>query len=783
MSAHPLIGRRRFVAACISPYPDESLLGFVTRGLRLTAVRQLKAGLKAAGAARPEPVAIATTLSDPAQIASLAEAFGCDPEDIRTRIYAPGTFDHSTTDTLNFFGTKIRWQYLETKIRRVAPRALQAEPYHRAPWQFRPFSFYASTRELLLDTCPICNRKLGWRRAQGPTMCDRCVDEDGLANVDLRDFPQALVEVDDPEALDFVAGLVDPLPERKALARRLLPASWHNVSNAAVFESVMALASGLTMDPAASKTAQGRVKHNDDFQRLTPDMLALAGRAIIGGEKGFAALADRYRADMDKRPRFYGRRKEVGPLAYLGYDRHIDPEAKTLLEASVDANMKFTSRAHSLRTGDDADGLYLSIDGFANEFKVRPSILRRLAHSGQVSVIKATNARLSPVRMAISDVKPLLGQLRNAIGENEAAGHLGLPVHVMASLADRKLIDRLQGPVVGLVPGNAGYTKSSVHDLLERLWRRSGGDAPEGAVPLITAARSIGPGEAPWAAIISAILAGRVQVFADAGERKSIRYALAVTDVGKLVDVVRGHLGHAGDDRRPKWIGNATAAEMLKTTEVFVWRLAKLRPDILTSHANGYTPFRWDDVARVAQTYIFVPEVMDRGDMKARRACGWLKSQGIKPAFSLQDNKDFAFRREDVEPLLARQAAGDVQRVAALPAEAGDLRTRLVKAVASGAEIKATAKKLGVDYRVAVRWMTKWRATGVLKPEKMGKKSPLDCEVEWLRNLVASEPDISLSHIQEKLAERGVRRSPTAIWNCLERNGIELGGRRRRNAA
>jgi hypothetical protein len=166
VSAHPLIGRRRFVAACISPYPDESLLGFVTRGLRLTAVRQLKAGLKAAGAARPEPVAIATTLSDPAQIASLAEAFGCDPEDIRTRIYAPGTFDHSTTDTLNFFGTKIRWQYLETKIRRVAPRALQAEPYHRAPWQFRPFSFYASTRELLLDTCPICNRK-GRRCATG----------------------------------------------------------------------------------------------------------------------------------------------------------------------------------------------------------------------------------------------------------------------------------------------------------------------------------------------------------------------------------------------------------------------------------------------------------------------------------------------------------------------------------------------------------------------------------------------------------------------------------------
>jgi hypothetical protein len=42
--------------------------------------------------------------------------------------------------------------------------------------------------------------------------------------------------------------------------------------------------------------------------------------------------------------------------------------------------------------------------------------------------------------------------LRDAIGENEAAGLLGLPVHVLTSLADRELLDRLRGPVVALVP-------------------------------------------------------------------------------------------------------------------------------------------------------------------------------------------------------------------------------------------------------------------------------------------------------------------------------------------
>jgi hypothetical protein len=74
--------------------------------------------------------------------------------------------------------------------------------------------------------------------------------------------------------------------------------------------------------------------------------------------------------------------------------------------------LRFTSRAHSLRTGEDADNAYLSIDGFAAEFDVRPSILRRLARSGLVTVIRAEDAKRSPVRMSLADVKPLLKQLR-----------------------------------------------------------------------------------------------------------------------------------------------------------------------------------------------------------------------------------------------------------------------------------------------------------------------------------------------------------------------------------
>jgi hypothetical protein len=59
-------------------------------------------------------------------------------------------------------------------------------------------------------------------------------------------------------------------------------------------------------------------------------------------------------------------------------------------------------------------------------------------------------------------------------------------------------------------------------------------------------------------------------------------------------------------------------------------------------------------------------------------------------------------------------------------------------------------------------------------------KSPLDQQVDFVRQLIAKTPDISLLDIKDALEQRGVKRSPTAIWNCLERHDIEPGGRRKR---
>lgn len=760
---------KKFIATVGPPHLDESLRGYLGRALSVTAIRNVATMLKIADATKPNAVSLATTLTDEGEIERIATLIGCTPEDIVSRTYRTGEFAHSGSESIDFCGTQVRLHFRETKFRRVSPRALEIDPYHRAIWELRPIAFDPQTKEKLLSACPACDRKLGWLRADVPTLCDKC-------DTDLRDFPQPVSPVDDEEAYRFVTGLVDPDPGKKELARRLLPEAWRGFANGALFETAIALASGLTLDPSRGVSAQGRSKHSEQFEALTPELLALAGRAIIGGENGFATLCHRYRADMEKRPRHYGRRKELGPLAYITYDKHIEPKIRDLLGGLIDGNMKFTSRAHSLRTGDDADDAYLSIDAFANEFDVRPSILRRLAQSGMVTVIKSTDAKRSPVRMRIAEVKPLLEQLKDAIGENEAAGLLGLPVSVLPGLADRGLIRRLEGAVVGLVPGNAGFAKSSVEELMEKIW--SAARPVRGKCRSIAvAARPFGEGATPWAAVISAIVSGDVEVF-DTGARRNIRFSLAVEDTASFVAGVRKHLhGAAAGHELPEWIAHPTAAEILQVNEAFLSRLAHAMPDLLPQRGPGYTPYAARDVHALAATYIFVPEIARRGDMHPRRAVSWLRSKGVQPAVALQENRDFGYLRSATDPLLG-ELAGETARMKASLADSGDsVRIKLIAAVAAGAGPKATAEKMGVPYREAQRWIEAWRERGAVAPRKFGYRSKLDDHADFLRELVTERPTIKLGEIHAAITGRGVKTSQTSVWNALARFGIEFAGR------
>jgi transposase len=294
------------------------------------------------------------------------------------------------------------------------------------------------------------------------------------------------------------------------------------------------------------------------------------------------------------------------------------------------------------------------------------------------------------------------------------------------------------------------------------------------------AVRSIDCPVAPWDAVISAIVDGDVEVYAYPAKRLNVRNGLAVADIPAFVRAVTKRMPKKDDDSQVEWVGANTVSEILKVTEIFVYRLVERRPDVLKRKRNGYTPFLLADVRKLANEYIFVPEICERGGGHARRMCRWLRDRGVGPAISLQKNRDFGFRRREVEKHLTEQAAVHARRVADLAKAPDNERTRLIRAVEAGTSIHVAAKSVGMPYKRALICIDRWRDTGDWMLGKGGVQSPLDQHEEWLRHLIAKDPQLSLAEIRKALKEgRQVSTNDASLLKWLDRQGIALARRRR----
>ncbi|MBY3568951.1 hypothetical protein [Rhizobium laguerreae] len=180
-------------------------------------------------------------------------------------------------DWVRYFGFNIRRGHL-AKERRVAPRSLRMVDCLEAVWSLRPLAFDLKTRESLLGHCPVCERSLGWRRTYGPSFCDRCprADDPFRGGVDLRDFPQPLVDVTDDEAIEMVAGRLDPASLRSVS----LHTDMEEWSGGEIFQLTVEIANRLEGNPAGwGKPLQAR-------------SIERAGRAILEWPDGLQELGD-----------------------------------------------------------------------------------------------------------------------------------------------------------------------------------------------------------------------------------------------------------------------------------------------------------------------------------------------------------------------------------------------------------------------------------------------------------------------------------------------------------
>jgi transposase len=104
-----------------------------------------------------------------------------------------------------------------------------------------------------------------------------------------------------------------------------------------------------------------------------------------------------------------------------------------------------------------------------------------------------------------------------------------------------------------------------------------------------------------------------------------------------------------------------------------------------------------------------------------------------------------------------------------------DLRVRAVAIVEAGESAREAARVLGIAASTAIRWLGRWTATGSVaaKPGTGHSRSPLEEHRQWLLELVAAEPDLTLAEIRVRLrSDRKVKAAMSSIWRFYERHGI-----------
>jgi len=624
-----------------APIIGESFLGLVARAADRNGFPGLSKVISFADIGTGTPESLPSIEADVAQrVAFLVKV---PVEEVLLRTHPNVHRSDVKGDFIDFFGIPLRARYREKSRRRISPRALAISLHHRAIHDLRPFSFCPETFELLIDACPVCHKTLRWFRTKGIASCEHCVGDDDNSLVDLRDFPQPLVQVWDEAALRFSSDLINPDPALRAKALRNVDPRLAGFGAGDLFELVIRLAQASGTPPTAHYMELRRLKNRSDFEFLTPDLLARAGRAVMGWSTGFQALADGMRAEAEARPGHYGVTKELGALRLLVRQNALPEGIRALVREAIATDMAHTAhnpgapRRRALRHRPDL------IDSLAaaERLGVKAGLLGRLARHEDVAVIR-TQGQRAPVLFQAKQIEMIRAVRRDMIDAPKAARLTGLPVRALEALADVGMVQRVEGPALALVTDRVHYRLGSLQDLLVATERACCAECGEGWQRLDGAMRRLPPGEKPWTALVQALNKGQMPAYA--GEGDEGLFARLNVPIGRLMTLVKVAEPEAGG-----------AAETLSYREAATV-IGLSVPTVSWLVAAGLIPTSGDHdrrlttaaVRRFNDEYVPTREVARQLKIHPSRVRRVLASQGIEPACALRDGMRLIWRRSDL---------------------------------------------------------------------------------------------------------------------------------------
>ncbi|WMT87490.1 hypothetical protein NO932_02495 [Pelagibacterium sp. 26DY04] len=631
----------------VTPAPDEHISGLVARAAGLNVYPHATDVLKLAGmgAYRPETLPI----RDPETAIQLADILGTTPDKLRPLYYLPA--DHRS---IEFFGVKLRSVLRETRKRRVSPRALQNAAYIRAVWSVRPLSFDPATKEMLIAACPVCGNSLGFSRTWGVEFCEHCLGADSFglpaSTVDLRDFPQPLVEVNDVEALDFVTDLVNPMPvdTDRGLAR--LPDEVRALGPSQLFELILVIASALDFE-RNGQLAKGEIPHVISIPtELSPSDLARAGRTLMDWPKGFHALCEEAGAKAGKRDLAFGYYKEFGAFSKLPKHHALEQQARELVD--VELNNLFTSRRpaeHFARksTRELPVGDYVCTRQIIKHTPVSQKIIKRLADHPDITTFRHGNDPLSPFYFWKGEIEPLLVRYLDMMSEASVGVLLGLPPDGVRDC--KSLYFAQHSGIAAEIAGEGNfYSKRDVTEFADGLQDHLVlKKPPKGYVRFSDALLMFPAGRRPWQPLIEAMIFEPLDAVLKTRRSKNILSAIWLKDVDKVYDQIRRE-----QLELPRYdidsVSTGSAILMLGISNYYVLG-ACVEAGLIEMNGNtvGY-----QSALDFASRFIFANEAAVRSGNSSEFVGAWLKERDVFPAHDFQMKGGVVYDREKVEEVL-----------------------------------------------------------------------------------------------------------------------------------
>ncbi|ANP85980.1 hypothetical protein BA011_09715 [Rhizobium leguminosarum] len=325
---HALAGRK--LAVSVQPMPGEGAADLILRASALNAYHYPFEIMKIIGGKREQRFSHYGVAKWGLTLDGLGDLLGTrkGQSDI-----APLLYPSTGRDSFDFFSSNLPYHQL-IGHRRVAPTFLKYGGYQKAIWHIKSLTFDPSTFETLLDKCPVCRARLTFVSTKGICSCHKCFDPNDRrkASVDLRDYPQPIVEFDDEEAVRFVTDLIDP--ERVDRGRAALHPELREFNPGHLFEFIVQAAKALDFKTGVCRALQSNFSAVGE---VSAKNLSVAGRAMINWPHGFIEMAESL-----KNVWFFPQTKDfyAHPLRVRLMSPFYDPRFRKLMTSGIKSSLR-----------------------------------------------------------------------------------------------------------------------------------------------------------------------------------------------------------------------------------------------------------------------------------------------------------------------------------------------------------------------------------------------------------------------------------------------------------